>query len=323
METYQAERSGRIAVVAVGGNSLIKSKELKTVEDQYRAICESMASVAELAEAGWRLVVTHGNGPQVGFILRRSEIARQAAGMHHVPLVSCVADTQGALGYQIQQALGNELAKRGRPRDVATVVTQVVVDPDDPGLAHPDKPIGDFYAPEQLAELRTQQPDWVLREDAGRGWRRVVASPRPVAFPELDAVRRLLDGGYHVVAIGGGGIPVIDKDGALEGIDAVVDKDHASALLAGQLGAELLVISTAVRQVMLGFGTPQARPLAAVSAADMARHLADGHFAPGSMRPKVEAALAYLAAGGKRVVITDPVHVARAVAGETGTTILP
>lgn len=313
----------RIAVVAVGGNSLLKSKELKTVEDQYAAICETMASVVKLAEAGWRLVITHGNGPQVGFILRRSEIARQAAGMHHVPLVSCVADSQGALGYQIQQALGNELARRGHPRNVATVVTQVVVDAADPGLSHPDKPIGDFYTAEQLPELTAQHPEWVLKEDAGRGWRRVVPSPRPKSFPEIDAVRRLLEGGYHVIAVGGGGIPVFERDGALVGVDAVIDKDHASALLASQLGAGLLVISTAVPQVMLGFGTPDARPLSTVTAAEMAGHAADGHFAPGSMLPKIEAALAFLAAGGPRVVITDPAHVADAVDGATGTTIVP
>ncbi len=319
----KAKTDGRIAVVAVGGNSLLKSKELKTVEDQYAAICETMGSVVKLAEAGWRLVITHGNGPQVGFILRRSEIARQAAGMHHVPLVSCVADTQGALGYQIQQALGNELARRGRPRNVATLVTQVVIDPNDPGLAHPDKPIGDFYTAEQLPELTAQHPEWVLHEDAGRGWRRVVPSPRPVSFPEIEALRRLLEGGYHVVAAGGGGIPVIERDGALLGVDAVIDKDHASALLASQLGADLLVISTAVPQVMLGFGTPGARALSTATAGEMAGYAREGHFAPGSMLPKIEAALAYLAAGGKRVVITDPAHVAAAVDGATGTTIVP
>lgn len=314
---------GRIAVVAVGGNSLLKSKELKTVEDQYRAICETMASVVELALAGWRLVITHGNGPQVGFILRRSEIARQAAGMHHVPLVSCVADTQGALGYQIQQALGNELAKHGLPRNVATVVTQVVVDANDPGLSAPDKPIGDFYTAEQLPELTAQHPEWVLAEDAGRGWRRVVPSPKPVAIAEIDAIRTLLDAGHHVVAVGGGGIPVVDNGGVFEGVDAVIDKDHASAMLASALGAELLVISTAVSQVMLHFGTPEAEPLGLVGAAAVARYAAEGNFAAGSMLPKIEAALAYLKAGGKRVVITDPAHVARAVDGDTGTHIVP
>ena len=313
----------RIAVVAVGGNSLLKSKELKTVEDQYRAICETMASVVELAEQGWRLVLTHGNGPQVGFILRRSEIARQAAGMHHVPLVSCVADTQGALGYQFQQALGNEFAKRGWPRNIVSVVTQVLVDSGDPAFDLPDKPIGDFYTEDQVPELLDQHPEWVLMEDAGRGYRRVVPSPRPLAFPEIDAIRALLAAGQHVVAIGGGGIPVKETADGYEGVDAVVDKDAASALLARELGAELLMISTAVEQVMLRFGQADAEPLDTITAAQAATYAAEGNFARGSMLPKIEAALDFLRGGGKHVVITDPANVARAVAGDTGTHIIP
>ncbi len=321
--TKTAPLTEKIAVVAVGGNSLLKSKELKTVEDQYRAICETMASVVELAEQGWRLVLTHGNGPQVGFILRRSEIARQAAGMHHVPLVSCVADTQGALGYQFQQALGNEFAGRGQPRNIASLVTQVLVDADDPAFDLPDKPIGDFYSEEQVPELLDQQPDWTLMEDAGRGYRRVVPSPKPLAFPEIDAIRALLAAGQHVVAIGGGGIPVRETPEGLVGVDAVVDKDAASALLARELGAELLMISTAVEKVMLRFGKPDAEPLDTITAAQAERYAAEGNFARGSMLPKIEAALDFLRGGGKRVVITDPAHVARAVAGDTGTHIIP
>ena len=313
----------KIAVVAVGGNSLLKSKVLKTVEDQYRAICETMASVAVLAEQGYRLVITHGNGPQVGFILRRSEIAWQTAGIHMVPLVSCVADTQGAIGYQIQQALGNELARLGRDRKVATVVTQVLVDPDDPGFANPDKPIGDFYSEDQLPELREQQPDWTLINDAGRGYRRVVPSPKPLGFPEMDAIRALLDAGYHVVTVGGGGIPVIQCDHGLEGVDAVVDKDSASSLLAVELAADLFVISTAVREVKLNFGTPEEEPIGTITATQAKRFAAEGNFAAGSMLPKIEAALGYLRRGGRRVVITDPAHVADAVARGTGTHIIP
>lgn len=315
--------AGPIAVVAIGGNSLLKSKELKTVEHQYQAVCESMVSVADLAEQGFRLVVTHGNGPQVGFIFRRSEIARAVAGMHMVPLVSCVADTQGALGYHIQQALGNELARRGVPRNVVSLVTQVVVDRDDPAFQHPNKPIGDFYDADQLPELLAKQPDWVMIEDAGRGYRRVVPSPRPISFPEIASVRILLEGGYHVVAGGGGGIPVFLSEKGLEGVDAVVDKDLASAMLAAELGAKILMISTAVSEVRLNFGKPDETRLGTVTAADMHRHLSQGHFAPGSMRPKIEAALHFLDHGGERVVITDPVHVAQAVAGGVGTTIVP
>lgn len=312
-----------IAVVAVGGNSLLKSKELKTVADQYRAICESMASVADLAEQGYRLMITHGNGPQVGFILRRSEIARQAAGMHIVPLASCVADSQGALGWQIQQALGNEMARRGKPRNVATIVTQVVVDANDPGFELPDKPIGEFYSEDQVPELLDQHPEWRLIEDSGRGYRRVVASPKPLAFPELPAIRALLDSDHHVVAVGGGGVPVVETPDGYEGIDAVVDKDLASALLASQLGAPLLVISTAVPEVKLHFGTPQERPLGVVTAAEIAHYVSEGHFAPGSMLPKIEAALQFMRNGGKRVVITDPMHVASAIVDGTGTHIVP
>ncbi|MCG8508596.1 MAG: hypothetical protein MI741_05140, partial [Rhodospirillales bacterium] len=183
----------KLAVVAVGGNSLLKSKELKTVADQYRAICETMASVVELALQGWQLVITHGNGPQVGFILRRSEIARQAAGMHHVPLVSCVADTQGALGYQFQQSLGNEFAKHGLPRNIISLVTQILVDRNDPAFELPDKPIGDFFSEDQLPDLLDQHPNWTLMEDSGRGYRRVVPSPTPLAFPEIDSIRALID----------------------------------------------------------------------------------------------------------------------------------
>ena len=315
--------SAPIAVVAVGGNSLLKSKELKSVEDQYRAICESMASVADLAEQGYRLMITHGNGPQVGFIMRRSEIARQAAGMHIVPLASCVADTQGALGWQIQQALGNELVKRGQQRLVATIVTQTLVDPADPRFEMPDKPIGEFYDEDQLPVLLDQHPDWRLMEDSGRGYRRVVASPQPISFPELPAIRALLDVGQHVVAVGGGGVPVIETENGLEGIDAVIDKDLASALLAVQLKAPLLVISTAVREVKLNFGTPNETALGVITADEAARYVDEGHFAPGSMRPKIEAALHFLRNGGERVIITDPMHVASAVVDGTGTHILP
>ena len=315
--------SAPIAVVAVGGNSLLKSKELKSVEDQYRAICESMASVADLAEQGYRLMITHGNGPQVGFIMRRSEIARQATGMHIVPLASCVADSQGALGWQIQQALGNELVKRGQERLVSTIVTQTIVEANDPHFELPDKPIGEFYDEEQLPELLDQHPEWRLMEDSGRGYRRVVASPRPLSFPELPAIRALLDARQHVVAVGGGGVPVIETEHGLEGVDAVIDKDLASALLAVQLGAPLLVISTAVREVKLHFGTPNETPLGVISADEAERYVEEGHFAPGSMRPKIEAALAFLRNGGERVIITDPMHVASAVVDGTGTHILP
>lgn len=213
----------KLAVVSIGGNSLIKRRDLRTVEDQYRAVAETCEHVADIIEQGWRVVITHGNGPQVGFIMLRSEIAREVAGLHIVPLVNCVADTQGAIGYQIQQALGNILARRGIAGQVASVVTQVRVDPQDPGFAAPDKPVGEFYTQSQLPELIRQHPDWTMKDEPGRGWRRVVPSPAPLEIVELGAIRALLDHGFHVVAAGGGGIPVVATPDGLAGADAVID----------------------------------------------------------------------------------------------------
>ena len=312
----------KLAVVAIGGNSLIKRKDLRTVEDQYRALCETVEHIAEVAAHGWQVVVTHGNGPQVGFIMMRSEIAREVAGLHMVPLVSCVADTQGAIGWQIQMAMDNALAKRGLTSRTVTVVTQVLVDAADPGFATPDKPVGEFYTDGQLDDLTRQHPDWVLKQDAGRGWRRVVPSPKPVEILELDAVRTLLDAGFHVVAAGGGGIPVVRTPDGLSGMDAVVDKDLASAMLAGQLGAKLLVISTAVERVALNFGTPLETPLTRVDLPTIKAFLAEGHFAPGSMAPKIQAAVDFLEAGGEEVIITKPETLGRALAGDAGTHII-
>ncbi len=312
----------RLAVVAIGGNSLIKRADLRSVEDQYRALCETVEHVLHLVEQGWRVVLTHGNGPQVGFIMMRSEIAREVAGLHMVPLVSCVADTQGAIGWQTQMALDNALAARGLSARAVTVVTQVLVDASDPGFADPDKPVGEFYAEHQLEELKRQHPEWILRQDAGRGWRRVVASPAPLDILELDAVRTLLDAGHVVVAAGGGGIPVVRGPEGLSGVDAVVDKDLASALLASRLGAELLVISTGVERVALGYGTPLETPLSRVDAATLRACLAEGHFAPGSMRPKIQAAIDFLDAGGREVIITKPECIGPALTQGAGTHIV-
>ncbi|MDR1379547.1 MAG: carbamate kinase, partial [Synergistaceae bacterium] len=235
----------KIAVIAVGGNSLIVDESRHTVEDQYDAVVITASHIADVVEKGYDVVVTHGNGPQVGFILRRSEIANQVAGMHRVPLVSCGADTQGALGYQIQQALDNEFRKRGMAKTAVTVVTQVVVDEGDPAFEKPSKPIGSFYKEEQLEALKKENPSWVLMSDAGRGYRRVVASPKPQEIVELEVIQSLVKQGCCLIAVGGGGIPVVrGKDGALEGKDAVIDKDFASSLLASQVDADLLVIST-------------------------------------------------------------------------------
>ncbi len=311
----------KTVVVAIGGNSLITDREHQTVPDQYRSAVETCRRVAPLLDGDLRLVLTHGNGPQVGFILRRAELA--SSELHMVPLDSCVADTQGALGYHIQLALGNELRRLGIPRRVATVVTLCRVDADDPAFAKPDKPIGSFLTREQ-ADLHRARDGWDVVEDAGRGFRRVVASPAPREILELEAVRSLLDAGFVVVAAGGGGIAVVDDGtGALRGAAAVLDKDHASSLLARELGADLLVISTAVEKVCLNFGTKDEVALDRVTASEARRYAREGHFRAGSMLPKIQAALAFLDGGGREAIITDPEHLGDALAGKAGTRVVP
>jgi carbamate kinase len=291
------------------------------VPDQYAAVVQSARHIADLLERRCRVVITHGNGPQVGFILRRSEHSRGI--LHEVPLDSIVADTQGALGYQIQQALGNEFRRRGLQHPVVSVVTQTVVERDDPAFAHPTKPIGEFYTREQ-AEERRRVEQWTMVEDAGRGWRRVVASPQPVRIVEAEVIRHLADAGYVVVAAGGGGIPVIAiEPGVLTGVAAVIDKDLASAVLAHEIGADLFVISTAVDKVCLNFGRPDQRALDSLTVAEARRYLAEGHFAPGSMRPKIEAAIRFLEGGGGEALITGADTLDHVFDGHTGTRIVP
>ncbi len=309
------------AVIAIGGNSLIKDKDHQTVQDQYQAAKETDHHIAALVAMGWDVAVSHGNGPQVGFILRRSELA--AHELHEVPLDVCGADSQGAIGYALQQNLYNEFAAIGIDKGVATIVTQVEVDAADPAFANPSKPIGSFM--DEEAGRRRMEEGWDVVEDAGRGWRRVVASPRPKRIVELDAVNLLLDAGMVVITVGGGGIPVVaDEDGNLRGVPAVIDKDLASALLATNIGADLLLISTAVEKCLLHFGKPHEEPIDEMTVAEAKAYLAEGtHFAKGSMAPKVQAGIEYLEAGGKMVIITDPEHIEDAVKGTTGTRIIP
>jgi carbamate kinase len=308
-------------VIAIGGNSLIRDARHMSVPDQYAAVVQSARHIADLLERRCRVVITHGNGPQVGFILRRSEHSRGI--LHEVPLDSIVADTQGALGYQIQQALGNEFRRRGLQHPVISVVTQTVVERDDPAFAHPSKPIGEFYTHEQ-AEERRRVEQWTMVEDAGRGWRRVVASPQPVRIVEAEVIRHLADAGYVVVAAGGGGIPVIAiEPGVLTGVAAVIDKDLASAVLAHEIGADLFVISTAVDKVCLNFSRPDQRALDSLTVAEARRYLAEGHFAPGSMRPKIEAAIRFLEGGGGEALITGADTLDHVFDGHTGTRIVP
>lgn len=318
-----AERR-KVAVVAIGGNSLIKDAQHQTVEDQYQAAKETCYHIADMIEAGWDVAIGHGNGPQVGFILRRSEIAHKVEGMHEVPLDVCGADSQGAIGYALQQNLQNELYRRGIKKPVATVVTQVLVDKDDPAFKNPTKPIGGFMD-EAEAKRRAQEMGWTVVEDAGRGWRRVVASPLPKEVVELDAVKILIEHGVIVITVGGGGIPVIDVGNhEYRGVAAVIDKDYASSLLARLINADLFLISTAVEKVALNFGKPDQKWVDRMTLSEAKRYLAEGtHFAKGSMAPKIQAIIWYLEAGGKQALITNPENIGRALKGETGTWIVP
>jgi carbamate kinase len=318
------EKPRNLAVVAIGGNSLIKDKHHQTVEDQYEAARESTRHVADMIEAGWDVAIGHGNGPQVGFILRRSEIAHRVEGMHEVPLDVCGADSQGAIGYALQQNLQNELNRRGIAKPVTTVITQVLVDRNDEAFQHPSKPIGGFMDGEE-AQRRAEEMGWSVVEDAGRGWRRVVASPLPVKVVELGPVKALLEAGTIVITVGGGGIPVVENEkGSYEGVAAVIDKDFASSLLARLINADLFLISTAVEKVALNFGKPDQRWIDRMTLAEAKQYLAEGtHFARGSMAPKIQAIVWYLEAGGKQAIITDPENIGRALRGETGTRIVP
>jgi carbamate kinase len=310
------------AVVAIGGNSLIKDKFHQSVRDQYVAAGETCWHIAGMIKNGWDVAITHGNGPQVGFILRRSELA--AHELHEIPLEVAGADSQGAIGYALQQNLYNDFARLELDRQAVTVVTQTEVDPQDPAFQNPSKPIGS-YMDEAEAARRRDEGGWVVMEDAGRGWRRVVASPKPVRIVEEDAIRSLLDAGFVVISVGGGGIPVVrNAEGNLEGVAAVIDKDRASSLLATGIGADLLIISTAVEKVALRFGTPQEEWVDRLTLLEAKRYLDEGtHFAKGSMAPKIEAVVSYLERGGGEAIITNPENVERALAGETGTHIVP
>ncbi len=314
----------KTAVVAIGGNSLIKDEKHKTVEDQYLAAKETTYHIADMIEAGWDVAIGHGNGPQVGFILRRSEIAARVEGMHEIPLDVCGADSQGAIGYALQQTLQNELYKRGIKKNVATVITQVLVDRNDKAFQNPSKPIGGFMD-EPEAKRRATDMGWSVVEDAGRGWRRVVASPLPKEVVELDTVQALINAGVIVITVGGGGIPVIDAGGGVyKGVAAVIDKDYASSLLARDIKADLFLISTAVEKVALNFGKPNEKWLDRMTLAEAKQYLTEGtHFAKGSMAPKIQAIIWYLEAGGKQALITNPQNIGRALSGETGTAIVP
>jgi carbamate kinase len=309
---------GKLAVVAIGGNSLIKDKEHRTVQDQYDAIAETATHIARMIDHGYDVIITHGNGPQVGYILLRSELASHV--LHRVPLDACGADTQGALGYAIQRALGNEFQRKHMQKQVVTVITQVVVDADDPAFQKPSKPIGPFFEKEE-AESKAREHGWSVKEDAGRGYRRVVPSPYPRRIVELGAIQELVTEGFVVVAVGGGGIPVVDRNGQLQGVEAVIDKDYASSLLAQRLKVDLLLISTSIDRVYLNFGKPDQRGLDRMTLEEAKRYLSEGHFAEGSMAPKIRASISYLEAVDGQVIITTPEAIDDALSGRAGTRI--
>ena len=313
----------RRAVVAIGGNALILDGQRGTIAEQYENARETAQHIAALVATGWGVVVTHGNGPQVGFILLRSELVPEDAPIPRLNLEMSVADSQGGIGHILSQALLNELGARGLPDRVVCVLTHVVVDEADPAFRTPTKPIGPFYTREQ-ADERTARNDWTMIEDSGRGYRRVVASPEPVRIVEGAQIRSLVDAGFVVIAVGGGGVAVVETaPGHYRGVEAVIDKDRASALLAASLDVPLLVLSTGVEQVAVHFRQPDERWLDRITAAEAAGYLADGEFPKGSMGPKVEAAIRFLERGGQEVLITTPASLERAIAGETGTRIVP
>ncbi len=306
-------------LLAIGGNSLIRAGEQGTIAEQLANVRRTAVAVCNLVSQGHHLVLTHGNGPQVGADLLRCERAASQVPGH--PLDVCDASTQGEIGYLLQQSVENELCARRLYTPVATVVTQCVVAADDSAMQHPSKPIGPFYSRE-VAEERQRTQGWHIVEDAGRGYRRVVPSPEPLEIVELEAIRGLIDNGALVIACGGGGIPVVRRNGRLEGVEAVIDKDRASALLACELAVDLFAISTDTDFVYLDYKKPSQRPLTRISAADIEAYLRAGHFPPGNMGPKIEAALCFLRHGGREVIITGYEHMDAAVAGADGTHII-
>jgi carbamate kinase len=307
-------------LIAVGGNSLIRAGEKGTVGEQMGNARRTAAAIVGLVRAGYRLVITHGNGPQVGAALLRSERASDQVPGHTLDV--CGAATQGEIGYMLAQALHRELSSAGLHVAVVSLVTQTIVSPDDPAMQHPTKPIGPFYSRAD-AEERKRLLGWQIVEDAARGYRRVVPSPDPIEIVEVQVIRDLVDDGVLVVACGGGGIPVIRSNGGFRGIEAVIDKDRASALLASQLGVDVFAISTDTQYVYLDYKKPTQRALTWVTASDMKIHYQAGHFPPGNMGPKIESVLRFLESGGSEAVITSYEHLCEAIAGNAGTHILP
>ncbi len=305
----------KTVVVAIGGNAITQSGQRGTAQEQVENIGHCCGLIADMAAAGYRLVITHGNGPQVGNLLLQNEAGRELVPEN--PLDMCVAQTQGSLGYLIVQSLKNSMERRGIQREVAALVTQVVVDSADPAFCHPTKPVGPFFSREEA-----ERQDYPVVEDSGRGYRRVVASPEPKSLVESRVLRQLVQEGVVVIAAGGGGIPVVETGDGLHGAEAVVDKDFASALVAEAVGADCLLLLTGVPQVAVDFGTPQQRSLDCMTLAEAQGYLEEGQFPPGSMGPKIEAAMRFVRAGGGEAIVTSLECAGAAIQGKTGTRII-
>jgi carbamate kinase len=306
-------------VVTLGGNALLPGTGRGTIEEQISVARVAMVGVADLVSSGIPVVLSHGNGPIVGNIVIRNEAARDL--IPPMPLDVCGADSQGGIGYMLQQVLGNALRERGVSGTVVSLVTQCVVDPRDPAFANPTKPIGPYF-PRETAESITRKLGWTMREEKGRGFRRVVPSPKPVEIVEWNAIRELVRSGAVVIAAGGGGVPVFREGAQLRGVEAVIDKDHAASVLGRQLGAERLVVLTAVSEVFLDFGKPTQRSLARISVDEAKSHLAAGQFPPGSMGPKMEAVISFVEQGGAEAIITSPESLTASMEGRSGTRIV-
>ena len=310
----------KLIVIAIGGNSLIEDSKNVSVKTQYEATIKTAKHIVKLLAEGHHVVIAHGNGPQVGYILRRAEYSKDI--LHTVPLDSCVADTQGAIGYQLQKAIYNEMKELDRDVDVATVVTQVVVDKNDIAFSNPTKPIGSFMTREQ-ADERIEKDNWTMKEDSGRGYRRVVASPKPKQILELNVIKKLLNNEVVVIAVGGGGIPVtIGEHDEVVGCEAVIDKDLAACMLAKELKADAFIISTAVEKVCLNYGKENQKDLSTMTIADIDKYIEEGHFAPGSMLPKIQAIRDYVSSTNNVGIITDPSHIYEALTSTAGTRVL-
>jgi carbamate kinase len=308
-----------IVVIAIGGNAITKEGQKGTIEEQFANVLQTCDPIIDLVEEGYKVVLTHGNGPQVGNVLLRVEAASNIVPPY--PLDVCGSETQGSLGYIIQQSLYNRMKERGINKQIATVVTQVVVDKNDPGFQNPTKPIGPFYTKERAEEIQREKKA-VMVEDSGRGYRRVVPSPKPLDVIEKDAVKSLVEAGFLVITVGGGGIPVIEENGQLKGVEAVIDKDHASALIGGEIKADYLIILTGVEQVAINFGKPNQQAIFKMTVDEARKYMAEGQFPPGSMGPKIDAAIRFLEEGGKNAIITSIDKLKEALEGKTGTRIV-